>query len=167
MADVRDISERLWNGDASTAVHHPVTDQVREGQEILDRVLYYKGFASANTIDTGDGLVMLDTGAVFDTNALFESVRKWRPDARLAAAVFSHHHVDHIFGVGPFEREADERRWPHPSSTATPTSPATSTVTRRPAVGTPPSTSASSPSRPSASPGPPSSATPTSPTPTA
>lgn len=114
MADVRDISERLWNGDASTAVHHPVTDQVREGQEILDRVLYYKGFASANTIDTGDGLVMLDTGAVFDTNALFESVRKWRPDARLAAAVFSHHHVDHIFGVGPFEREADERRWPHP-----------------------------------------------------
>jgi alkyl sulfatase BDS1-like metallo-beta-lactamase superfamily hydrolase len=114
MADIRDISERLWNGDASTEVHHPVTGQARDGQEILDGVLYYKGFASVNTIDTGGGLVMLDTGSVADTAAIFESVRKWRPDTRLAAAVFSHHHVDHIFGVGPFEREADEKRWARP-----------------------------------------------------
>jgi len=38
----------------------------------------------------------------------------WRPRAPLVAAVFSHHHVDHIFGVGPFEDEAKERGWAPP-----------------------------------------------------
>ncbi len=114
MADIRDLAERLWTGNLTSGEAHPVTAQFREGDEILPGVLFYKGFASANTIDTGDALVMLDTGAVTDTNALHEAVRKWRPATPLAAAVFSHHHVDHIFGVGPFEREADEKRWPRP-----------------------------------------------------
>jgi len=114
MTDIRDLSERLWSGDVASASAHPVHARYPEGQEILDGVLFYKGLATANTIDTGDGLVMLDTGAVNDTRTLHEAVRRWRPETPLASAVFSHHHVDHIFGVGPFEQEAAERRWPRP-----------------------------------------------------
>jgi alkyl sulfatase BDS1-like metallo-beta-lactamase superfamily hydrolase len=114
MPDIRDLAERLWTGNLTSGEAHPVTEQYREGDEILPGVLFYKGFASANTIDTGEALVMLDTGAVTDTKALFEAVRKWRPDTPLTAAVFSHHHVDHIFGVGPFEREAGEKHWARP-----------------------------------------------------
>jgi alkyl sulfatase BDS1-like metallo-beta-lactamase superfamily hydrolase len=114
MPDVRDLAERLWNGEASTADHHPVHERIAEGQEIAEGLLFYKGIASANTIDTGDGLVMLDTGAVNDTRLLHEAVRAWRPSAPLRAAVFSHHHVDHIFGVAPFERDASERGWAAP-----------------------------------------------------
>lgn len=114
MPDIRDLAERLWTGSLDASEAHPVTAQYREGDEILPGVLFYKGFASANTIDTGEALVMLDTGAVMDTQALYEAVRKWRPETRLHAAVFSHHHVDHIFGVGPFEREADEKKLPRP-----------------------------------------------------
>src|SRR5947209_5327341 len=114
MPDVRDLADKLWRGEITTAEMHPVHDRLPEGQEIADGVLYYKGIASANTIDTGDGLVMLDTGAVNDTRRLHEAVRAWRPGAPLTAAVYSHHHVDHVFGVGPFERDAEERGWPPP-----------------------------------------------------
>ncbi|MHB8685164.1 MAG: alkyl sulfatase dimerization domain-containing protein [Dehalococcoidia bacterium] len=114
MPNIREIAEQLWAGTLESADAHPVHARYPEGDEILDGVLFYKGLASANTIDTGDGLVMLDTGAVNDTKPLYEAVRRWRPETPLAGAVFSHHHVDHIFGVRPFEQEADERRWPRP-----------------------------------------------------
>lgn len=114
MVDIRDLAERIWNGEVSTQEVHPVGWRQPEGQEIAAGVLYYKGIASANTIDTGDGLVMLDTGAINDTLPLHAEVRKWRPDAPLRAAVFSHHHVDHIFGMGPFEQEAQSKGWGRP-----------------------------------------------------
>ncbi len=114
MASIREMSEKLWSGALDADDAHPVHARYPEGEELLDGVLFYKGLASANTIDTGDGLVMLDTGAINDVKPLFAAVRRWRADARLKAAVFSHHHVDHIFGVTPFEQEAAEKRWPRP-----------------------------------------------------
>lgn len=114
MADIRALAEQAWEGKLTSPEAHPVHGRLPEGEEILDGVLFYKGIASANTIDTGDGLVMLDTGAVNDTRTLYEAVRRWRPETPLRSAVFSHHHVDHIFGVAPFEQEADEKRWPRP-----------------------------------------------------
>jgi alkyl sulfatase BDS1-like metallo-beta-lactamase superfamily hydrolase len=114
MPDVRTLADQLWRGEIDTAAQHPVTALGCPGEEIADGVLYFKGIASANTVDTGAGLVMLDTGSRADTRPLHAAVRRWRPDAPLAAAVFSHHHVDHVFGVAPFEREAGERGWPAP-----------------------------------------------------
>jgi alkyl sulfatase BDS1-like metallo-beta-lactamase superfamily hydrolase len=114
MPDARTLADQLWNGDIDTTTHHPVTFRLTDAEEIADGVLFYKGVASANTLDTGQSLVMLDTGASNDTRPLHEAVRRWRPTAPLEAAVFSHHHVDHVFGVGPFEREAAERGWPRP-----------------------------------------------------
>jgi alkyl sulfatase BDS1-like metallo-beta-lactamase superfamily hydrolase len=114
MPTIRELSEQLWNGEATTHEYHPVSYRQPVGEEIADGLFFYKGLASANTIDTGDGLVMLDTGAAQDTRALHEQVRAWRPDAPLRAAVFSHHHIDHIFGVAPFEADAQEQRWARP-----------------------------------------------------
>ena len=114
MAGVRELAERYWQGEVDNQQMHPLRVLCTEGEEIADGVLFYKGLASANTVDTGEGLVMLDTGAQRDAEPLHAAVRRWRPDAALVSAVFSHHHVDHIFGVAPFEREAGERRWPAP-----------------------------------------------------
>jgi glyoxylase-like metal-dependent hydrolase (beta-lactamase superfamily II) len=114
MPDVRTLSEQLWQGEIDTRSHHPVGGVQSDGEEIAAEVLFYNGIASANTLDTGAGLVMLDTGSRADTRPLYEAVRRWRPTAPLVAAVFSHHHVDHIFGVTPFEHEAAARAWPRP-----------------------------------------------------
>ncbi|MEX0786941.1 MAG: alkyl sulfatase dimerization domain-containing protein [Dehalococcoidia bacterium] len=117
MTDIREFCERLWKGEVDTVTEaHPVTTPIanREAQEIADGMLYYKGFAGSTTLDTGDGLVMLDTGARNDSEPLYDAVRRWRPDARLAAAVFSHHHVDHIMGVDRFDQEATDAKHPRP-----------------------------------------------------
>ena len=112
MPDLRDFCDRLWQGEIDT-IHeaHPVTStwNNREPEEVADGFLYIKSAASMNTIDTGDGLVMLDTGTARDAEGLYSAVRGWRPDTPLRAAVFSHHHVDHIFGVNKFDEEAAEK----------------------------------------------------------
>ena len=117
MPDIRDFCDRLWNGEIDTIREaHPIGGMWNERRpdEIADGLLYYKSVASANTLDTGDGLVMLDTGTEQDAEPIFEGVRRWRPDAPLTAAVFSHHHVDHVFGVNRFDAEAAERGWARP-----------------------------------------------------
>ena len=110
-----ELAERHWNGEGDLVhEHHPVAAYARWGEEIADGVLTFKSVASANTIDTGDGLVMLDTGGPFDQEALHTEVRRWRPDP-LAAAVYSHHHIDHVFGTARFEAEALEHGWTPPT----------------------------------------------------
>lgn len=115
MPGIREFVDLLWAGEVDIQDHHPVQPYDREGEEIADGVYWYKGVASSNTIDTGDGLVMLDTGTAQDTAPLHAAVRRWRADAPLRAAVYSHHHVDHIFGTKPFEEDAAEHRWPRPT----------------------------------------------------
>lgn len=118
---IRELAERHWNGEGDLVhAHHPVMPvERREAEELLDGVLYVKSVASITAIDTGDGLVLLDTGGPFDAQHIFDVVRAWRPgDAgrgRLAAAVFSHHHIDHVFGTGLFQAEAASEGWPSPT----------------------------------------------------
>lgn len=111
---ILELSERMWAGDADLVhEHHPVSYRHPHAEEIADGVLVYVGIATANTIDTGDGLVMLDTGHQLDIGPLYDEVRTWST-APLRAAVYSHHHVDHVFGTRQFEEEATELGWEQP-----------------------------------------------------
>ena len=116
MPTIRELAEQHWNGEGDLVfAHHPVAPVAdRQTEEIDEGVLYLKSIASVTAVDTGDGLVMLDTGGVFDRDIVFDGVRHWRPDSRLAAAVYSHHHIDHVFGTARFEEEAVRRRWAAP-----------------------------------------------------
>lgn len=115
MGSIMEMAERSWAGEADlVGSSHPVHTKFSQAEEVADRVLVFKGIASANVVDTGDGLVMLDSGGRPDAKALHAEVRRWRPRASLVAAVFSHHHIDHIFGTGPFEEEAAELGLPQP-----------------------------------------------------
>jgi alkyl sulfatase BDS1-like metallo-beta-lactamase superfamily hydrolase len=115
MADLVELSEKVWNGELDTVFeHHPVHTSYEGACEIAPDLLAAKGLAGSFVIDSGDGLVMLDAGAWWETSRIYEEIRSWRPDTPLVAAIFSHHHVDHVFAVARFEAEAEERGWPRP-----------------------------------------------------
>jgi alkyl sulfatase BDS1-like metallo-beta-lactamase superfamily hydrolase len=113
---IRELADRHWNGEGDLVhEHHPVTPALdRAAEEVAPGILTFISVASVNALDTGDGLVLLDTGGKFDSQHLFDQVRRWRPDDPLKAAVYSHHHIDHIFGTRLFEAEAERRGWQQP-----------------------------------------------------
>ncbi len=116
MSDLRELSEKAWSGELDIAhEHHPVHAHYEGATELAPDLLALKGLAGLYIVDTGDGLVMLDAGSMLDVQRTFDEVRRWRPDAPLHAAVFSHHHVDHIFSTLRFEEEAKEKGWPQPT----------------------------------------------------
>ena len=124
MSTIRDLAEEHWHGRGDLVhAHHPVQPvHVHEpdgsvrtaSEEIADGVLTFKSIASVNAVDTGDGIVMLDTGGQFDRQNVYDAVRAWRPTAPVAAAVYSHHHVDHVLGTALFDAEANDKGWERP-----------------------------------------------------
>jgi alkyl sulfatase BDS1-like metallo-beta-lactamase superfamily hydrolase len=113
---IRELAERHWNGEADLVdEHHPVRPVLdRAAEEIAPGILTLISVASVNALDTGDGLAMLDTGGTFDSDHVHEQVRNWRPADPLRTAIYSHHHIDHVFGTRLFDAEAIERGWPRP-----------------------------------------------------
>jgi alkyl sulfatase BDS1-like metallo-beta-lactamase superfamily hydrolase len=99
-----DLVDRLWDGRADIASHHPVTF-VGELEALADDIAFLPSFANVSAFDTGDGLVLIDTGSLPLAHVVHSSIRSWTP-APLHTAVYSHGHIDHVFGVAAFEEEA-------------------------------------------------------------
>ncbi|MDQ1695829.1 MAG: hypothetical protein QOJ03_1182, partial [Frankiaceae bacterium] len=114
MTDVLELADLLWRGVASVESHHPLGSGVGDIVEVADGVAFWHGFSNATAIDTGGGLALVDTGDPLFAGLLHEQVRRWLPDTPLRVAVFSHGHIDHVFGVGRFDTEAAERGWTRP-----------------------------------------------------
>jgi len=112
MGTVMDLAEKMWSGEVTTDEHHAWTP-VGDIEEIAEGAIFYRSFANVTAFETEDGLVLVDTGAYFNQRQTFQSIRSWSK-ARLNTAVYTHGHVDHVFGVPPFAEEAGERGWPRP-----------------------------------------------------
>ena len=107
-----ELADRLWRGEVSTAQHHPV---IVNGDlvEVTDGVAFLPSFANVTALASDDGLVMVDTGSALTAAHVHEQIRRWTSQP-LSTAVFSHGHIDHVFGVGLFEEEARTHDWPAP-----------------------------------------------------
>ena len=119
MSDVLELADQLWTGAATVETHHPLGSGRGDLVDIVDGVAFWHGFSNATVVDTADGLLCVDTGDPLFGPLLHERVRAWRADQPLRTAVFSHGHIDHVFGVGPFDAEASERGWDRPVVIAT------------------------------------------------
>ena len=112
--DILTLADKLWRGEADLEGHHPVSvDNVAELAEVKDGVAFIPSFANVSAFTTGDGLVLVDTGSAFFAQVVHEQIRRWTPE-RLDTAVYSHGHVDHVFGVPVFESESADKGWPAP-----------------------------------------------------
>ncbi len=112
MDDILQIADRLWRGETDIARQHPL-QMVGGIAEVGDRSAYVPSFARVCAFDTDDGLVLVDTGHELAAEGIHREIRGWRP-SRLDTAIYSHGHIDHVFGVHVFEEEAAEKGWEPP-----------------------------------------------------
>ena len=111
--DILDVADRLWRGEVGTDEFHPV-GHIGKVAEICDGVVFVPSFANVSAFDTGDGLLLVDTGSAPLAPLVHSELRGWSPE-RLNTAVYSHGHIDHVFGVPVWEAESAERGWPRPT----------------------------------------------------
>jgi len=120
MDDILQLADRLWRGELDVSFHHPLA--IAGGlAEVADGVAYVPSFARVSGFKTDDGLVLVDTGAALAAGQIHQQIRSWAPASevwRLNTAIFSHGHIDHVFGVGVFEQEAEENGWAAPTVVA-------------------------------------------------
>ena len=117
MAAMLELADRLWSGEADLAEHHPV-GFLGELTEVGDGIAFLPSFANVTAIETSDGLVLFDSGSFATGELVHQAIRGWRPDTRLHTVVFTHGHVDHVFGIPLWEAEAGERGWEPPTVVA-------------------------------------------------
>jgi alkyl sulfatase BDS1-like metallo-beta-lactamase superfamily hydrolase len=109
---VRTFAEKAWSGDLGDANVHPAL--YVSGHELIEDGLFFvSAFANVTCFKTGEGLVLIDTSSPFSASMVFDAVRSYDKD-RVHSAVYTHGHVDHVFGIMAFDAEAREKSLPTP-----------------------------------------------------
>jgi alkyl sulfatase BDS1-like metallo-beta-lactamase superfamily hydrolase len=104
--EVFEYAERAWQGEVDHATMRP--EQLSPGlAEFPGGVAFVCAFSNVLALDSEDGIVLVDTSSPFHAGAVFDLVRGWSPRP-VHSAVFTHGHVDHVFGLARFEAEARE-----------------------------------------------------------
>ena len=111
--DVLALADRLWRGEVATSEFHPVS-HLGGLAEICDGVAFVPAFANVTAITTQDGLVLVDTGSSLAARAIQAELRRWTGQP-LHTAIYSHGHIDHVFGVPVWEAESQAQGWPAPA----------------------------------------------------
>jgi alkyl sulfatase BDS1-like metallo-beta-lactamase superfamily hydrolase len=106
--DLLDLADRLWRGDADVRHHHPVAGMFGEIAELEPGAAFVAAFSNVAAFATGDGMVLVDTSSPFLARRVHDVLQAWRGDP-LHTAVFTHGHIDHVFGVERYESDARER----------------------------------------------------------
>ncbi|MBV8982662.1 MAG: MBL fold metallo-hydrolase [Acidimicrobiia bacterium] len=110
--DVLDVADRLWRGELAIEQAHPFAP-MGGATEVTDGCAFVASFANVSAVSTDDGLVLVDTGSQLFARSALDELRRWS-SARVDTAVYSHGHIDHVFGVPLIEEEAKANGWAPP-----------------------------------------------------
>jgi len=106
VTDLLELSDRILAGEAAIEDHHPFSP-TNELVEAGDDTAFVASFANVSALRTDDGLVLVDTGSPFSAATVHQVVRDW-DRSRLHTAIYTHGHIDHVFGTEPFEEDATD-----------------------------------------------------------
>ena len=112
MGRVTEVAEQLWTGVETTEKLNPLTTFLGL-EQLADGVAFVCSLANVSALATDDGLVLVDTGSHMSAESIRQMLRGWS-DAPVHTAVYTHGHVDHVFGGPVLDREAGERGWAKP-----------------------------------------------------
>jgi len=102
--DALELADRLWRGEASVTEHHPVSGHLGL-EEVAPGTAFVASFGNISAFATDGRLVLVDTGTHVLAATNHADIRRWT-DLPLEAVVYTHGHIDHVMGIGPFEQEA-------------------------------------------------------------
>ncbi|MFH8348391.1 alkyl sulfatase dimerization domain-containing protein [Streptomyces sp. NPDC018045] len=104
-------ADRVWSGE-DTLLAHFTGAYAGEGLvRVGERTGFFPAFANVAVFDTGtEGLVMVDSGEARTADRLYAAVSAFGGSGReVRTVVHTHGHIDHVFGVGPFDAAARAR----------------------------------------------------------
>jgi alkyl sulfatase BDS1-like metallo-beta-lactamase superfamily hydrolase len=111
-SSVLDLTDRLWRGEVAMGEVHPVGAH-RGLDEVAPGMAFVASFGNVVAIATDGALVLVDTGNQVLAAANHASIREWS-DLPLDTVVYTHGHIDHVFGMAPFDEEAEAAGRPRP-----------------------------------------------------
>lgn len=100
----------MTSADSQMLTRDPAHAQPRvyaEPHEIADDLFLHPLFVNTYALRSADGLVLVDPGLGPSSGSVHAAVRGWS-DAPLVAAIYTHGHADHAFGLRAF-LDAGER----------------------------------------------------------
>jgi alkyl sulfatase BDS1-like metallo-beta-lactamase superfamily hydrolase len=105
MADgVLDLTDKLWTGAVTVGEVHPVGSH-RGLDEVEPGIGFIASFGNVAAFRTDGALVLVDTGNQVLAATNHQAVRGWT-ELPLDTVVYTHGHIDHVFGLAPYEEEA-------------------------------------------------------------
>jgi alkyl sulfatase BDS1-like metallo-beta-lactamase superfamily hydrolase len=99
--DIVELADAMWRGEGGSPALTTVSNEL---SEVTDGIGWVWSLANVSAFQTGAGLVLVDTGSAFMAGNIHAAVRGWT-DLPLHTAIYSHGHIDHVFGVRVFEEE--------------------------------------------------------------
>ena len=108
--DALTLADKLWSGEVPIEEFHPFSF-AGDLTEVADGVAFLPSFANVSVFSGDGSLTLVDTGSPMFAASNFDKIRAWS-DAPVRTAIYTHGHIDHVFGLGPFETEAAANGWP-------------------------------------------------------
>lgn len=108
MQDLLAYADRVWRGEDTLAAYF--SGELRKDglSQLTEQVWMWPATGNVYVFPTSEGIVLFDTGDRYSSDKLLAAVRAVSP-APVVSAIYSHGHIDHVFGVGPFDAEAAQR----------------------------------------------------------